>query len=144
MVSQRVRSLIKCTNCLRPRCIYALSKLNHEQVVKIKRIDDDASYICGALLFPDGHKYASTIVVRMSLSCEKSVMELTYYAAKITFPEVCFHCGGRSASNLCNNETIKELKKEFAKVRPICISCMTDGKEPTTWGPRNNLSKKKK
>ena len=46
-------------------------------------------------------------------------------------------------SPLCNNAKIKQLKKDYTKVRPICTSCVADGKELVTWGACNNLAKKK-
>ena len=85
-----------------------------------------------------------TIVVCLSPSCG-SVMEATYYALKtIVLPDVFYYCGGRSRSPLCNNAKIKQLKNEYTKVRPICTSCVADGKEPVTWGACSNLAKKKK
>ena len=54
-----------------------------------------------------------------------------YYASKtIVLPDLCYYCGGRSASPLCNNAKIKQLKKEFTKVRPTCTNYVADGKEP--------------
>ena len=101
-------------------------------------------YVCGAQLFPDSHKYANILVVRMSLSCE-SVMESAYYSSKsITFPEVRYHCRGRLGRALCNNSEIRQLRKEVSKVRPICLCCYHDDKRPVTQGPSNNVAKKKK
>lgn len=106
----------------------------------IKRVQDDGIYVCGLPLFPDGHKYHSTIIVRMSLSD----MESTYYASKsVTFPDVCFYCGERSGACLSTCDKKKELKTQFAKVRPICTCCIAEGKEPVTWGPQNVTKKKK-
>ena len=85
-----------------------------------------------------------TVVVHLPISCE-SVMETMKYASKtIVLPDICYYCGGRSVSLLCNNAKIKQLKKEYTKVQPICTSCVTDGKEPVTWGACSNLVKKKK
>ena len=85
-----------------------------------------------------------TVVVHLSLSCE-SVMETMHYASKtIVLPDVCYYCGGRSVSPLYNNAKIKQLKKEYTKVQPICTSYVTDGKQPVTWGACSNLVKKEK
>ena len=68
-----------------------------------------------------------------------------HYASKtIVLPDVCYYCGGRSVSPLYNNAKIKQLKKEYTKVQPICTSYVTDGKQPVTWGACSNLVKKKK
>ena len=76
-------------------------------------------------------------------------MEAAYYSVNkvIVFPEVCFHCDGRSGGKLCNNELIRKLKESFVKVRPICLTCINCGQKPATWGPKNNIkpqTKKKK
>ena len=100
-------------------------------------------YVCGVHLFTDSHKYPNILVVRMSLSRE-SVMESAYYSSKsITLPEVCYHCGRRLGGTLCNNCEIKQLRKEFSKVRPTYLCCYHDGERPVTWGPSNNVAKKK-
>ena len=144
LLSQRVCSAIKCTNCLQPICIYAASKINHNTFILSRRVKDEGPYVCGLDLFQDGPYKKKTIVVCLSPSCG-SVMEATYYALKtIVLPDVFYYCGGRSRSPLCNNAKIKQLKNEYTKVRPICTSCVADGKEPVTWGACSNLVKKKK
>ena len=142
LVFQRVHSAIKCTNCLWPKCIYAASKLDHNAFTRLRRVQDEGSYVCGLGLFQDG-PYKKTVVVRLSLSCE-SVMETTYYASKtVVLPDVFYYCDGTSPSPLYNNAKIKQLKIEYTKVRPICTSCIADVKEPITWEACSNLAKKK-
>ena len=142
LVAQRVRDVIKCSNCSRPRCIFAAAKLSYNQSLRLRQLKDDNIYVCGVSLFPEKSQYQVNIVVRKSMSCSLSPVEAVYYSTKnISFPDVCFHC--ESATTLCNNDLIRELKCQFARVRPISMSCINAGKEPNTWEP-NNLTKKKK
>ena len=108
--SQRVRDIITCTNCLKPRCIYASSKFNHVQIIAVRRVKDEGVYICGESLFIRDNPLFLSVVVRQCLSCTLSPMETTYYASKsISFPDVCYYCGTKSS--ICNNDKIKELRK---------------------------------
>ena len=55
----------------------------------------------------------------MPLSCEIAV-EAWYYSSKSTMlSKVSYHSGGRAGSSLCDNNIIKRLNKQFAKVCPI-------------------------
>ena len=51
LLSQRVCSAIKCTNCLQPICIYAASKLNYNAFILSRRVKDEGPYVCGLDLF---------------------------------------------------------------------------------------------
>ena len=57
------------------------------------------------------------------------------------FPPVCYYCGiGEEA--LVDDE-VKELKKCYAVVYPICFLCTSDGKHPHCKLPSNAAKKKK-
>ena len=53
-----------------------------------------------------------------------------------------FYCGLREES-LIENDEIKELKKMYAIVYPLCFVCLSDGKKPFCRRP-NNVAKKRK
>ena len=78
-------------------------------------------YTCGSSLFPH-ENYG--IVVREVLVCASQY----YSAALVHFPSVCYHCGLREES-LIENDEIKELKKMYALVYPLCFVCLSDGKK---------------
>jgi len=80
--------------------------------------EDSRMYTCGSELFPPHY---NSIVMCAALLCVDQI-ELQYYSA--TFPEVCFFCG--LDEGLINDDSIKELHKQFAIVRPICffMSCL--------------------
>jgi hypothetical protein len=125
----RVRDVIKCSECARPRCIFAATRLTNEEILAVKAVKDEDNYICGDVLFQEDSIYYDKIVVRNLLSCAK-IMETTYYAKKISsahFPSVCFHCG---SGNTIIDEGIQNLKRKFKVVRPICGECKQAGKEP--------------
>ena len=72
-------------------------------------------------------------------------MEVAYYSAqRITFDAVCYHCGGAESLELANDDELRSLKEQYARVRPLCIVCRAAGKQPATWGPQNRLGKRKR
>lgn len=95
------------------------AKLNHNNLIHVRSVQDKNNYVCGIQLFQEGHEYLERIVFRMPLSCEIAV-EAWYYSSKSTMlPKVSYHSGGRAGSSLCDNNIIKRLNKQFAKVCPI-------------------------
>ena len=56
------------------------------------------------------------------------------------FEDVCYFCGD---SSVADNDDIRELRKEFGIVRPICQKCLDKGEKPVTRNA-NNIRKKQK
>ena len=76
--------------------------------------------------------------MRVALLCTDQTEVQYYSASMVSFPEVCFYCG--LGEGLMNDDSIKELRKQFAIVRPICFLCHAGGKRPATRQP-NNMKK---
>ena len=119
--------MIVCQECLKPRCVYALRKLNDTETAVVDDIDDSRLYTCGSSLFPSSSCYYDSVAVRQSLSCADPV-EVQYYSATlVSFPNVCFYCGA-SEETLIEDEYVRNLRKEYAIVRPICFLRRSSGK----------------
>ena len=55
-------------------------------------------------------------------------METQYYSATlVSFPPVCYYCG-TGEECLVEDDSIHELRKEYAVLRPICFLCKAEGK----------------
>ena len=142
LVCGKVRGVIICIECSKPRCIYSHSKLTHEQIQVISKLKDADLYTCGASLFPPDSLYHSTIIVREALVCTSN-METQYYSSVLVhFEPVCFYCG-ICEETLVDNDQIKELKTMYAVVYPICFLCLSEGKSPHCKHP-SNVAKKRK
>jgi len=142
LVNSKVRCVITCQECRKPRCVFAAKKLD---ILAKKRIDDIADskmYTCGSSLFPPASVYSSTIVVHQALTCQDPIEVQYYSSTMVAFPQVCYHCGAPEET-LLNDSEIVELKKQFAVVRPICFLCRSSGKRPSTRQP-NLIAKKHK
>ena len=114
----------------KPRCIYSKTKLSHELSTSLDIIIESDLYTCGASLFASGTSYTDTIVVR---EAKRSTVH---------FPPVCYYCGVPEEA-LVNDDTIRELKKIYAVVYPICFLCLSDRKKPHC-KQSSNMAKRQK
>ena len=89
LVAGKVRGVITCGECCKPRCIYAKTRLSEDQQVELQRIRESDIYTCGSSLFLSN----DCIVVREGLLCS-SVIETQYYSSVLVhFPPICYFCG---------------------------------------------------
>lgn len=59
------------------------------------------------------------------------------------FASICYYCG--DSDDLCDNEQITELRKQYSIVRPICNSCHATGLLPNVRNAMKvNQNKKQK
>ncbi len=61
--SQKVREMISCGECQKPRCVYATSKLTKEQEFLLRQTMESTIYTCGSILFFPMSPFHDTIVV---------------------------------------------------------------------------------
>lgn len=131
----RVREVIRCGECIRPRCIYSAAKLTPQDSSAVRHQKEEDIYTCGSPLFPETSHYYDSIVMREGLTC-LSPVKVNYFAGKtISFPEVCFHCGTKE--NISLDDSIQMLKRRYTTVRPICSACQAAGREPAVRGETN-------
>ncbi|CAC5419773.1 unnamed protein product [Mytilus coruscus] len=89
----KVREVVLCSECSKPRCIFSEKKLSREQDELILRLKEYSFYTCGGALVQYDSETVD-IVVREGLACN-SPIETTYYSASLKhyLPPVCVHCG---------------------------------------------------
>ena len=81
-VNSKVRSVVKCQKCCKPRCVYALKKLTSAESALVEEIDCSKLYIYGSPLLPSSSPYFNSIVVRRNLLCT-DLVEVQYYSATL-------------------------------------------------------------
>ena len=79
LVKAKVRAIISCEECKKPRCIYANSRLTSQEEVCVKRMKEAKTYICGSPLFPDGSPLGCTVLVREALLCGSPIDSVLYF-----------------------------------------------------------------
>ena len=140
LVAARVRDVLICSECSKPRCVYAASKLSYDERTEVQKVRDEGVYLCGVPLFPDTHPLRHSVVVREALNCS-AMVEATYYGSpRVCFDACCVHCG--TSEDLLDNEEVKEARRHYHTVRPICWQCKSQGKSLVTRGPMNHGVKK--
>lgn len=143
LVAGKVRRIIVCSDCSKPRCVYAAASLASEEKNRLKCLNETEVYTCGSTLFPPESPLHRTVVCRQALSCS-SPMETQYYSGVATaFPPVCWYCASPEEM-LTNDEFMANLRSQYAVVRPICFLCRSDGKRPATWGASNVAKRPKR
>ena len=106
---------IDCSECQRPRVIYALHKLRYAEVLKLQVLIGDVLYTCGSTLQEldiegaESSELLSKVFVRANLTCQNPV-EVPYYSSD-SFVDVCVHCA--SSSDFVSN----------VDVYPTCKTC---------------------
>ncbi len=140
-IAAKVRDIIVCIDCKKPRCVYASATLSSDERKHLKHVLHSGIYTCGCELFPPALHDA--VICRQALTC-KDPMETQYYSSVcVSFPPVCWFCGCPEEM-LADDEFVQNLRTEYAIVRPICFLCRSEDKRPATWGACNVAAKRSK
>lgn len=139
LLSSKVRAVIQCTECQKPRCIYVASKPTVPQLRAITRVKEELGYMCGSQLFDDEHEFHSLVITRQAIGCSSHVETVYYSSTTVSFPDCCFYCGTQEM--LIDDQYISDLKKKFAVVRPLCSLCRDSDKQAKMWGAQKQLGK---
>ena len=108
--------VIMCTECQKPRLVYAQKKVSPPVATKFKRLISDLLFICGSsieeLIGPDHFR---ELFIRQNHHCIDPVEEL-YYSAGYT--SCCIHCSTKRKLTTGSNEY------------PMCSDCRRLNKKP--------------
>lgn len=135
----KVRDIITCVDCQKPRCVYSEKSLTLYQEYRLRGIKDDIWYVCGDSLGED-----LPFITKHAISCSSPIETPYYRNSNCQFPPVCSHCG--TAEELLDDfsEYMEDMFAKYSVVRPICERCRAAGKEASTWGrkffKKNRLS----
>lgn len=143
LVNAKVRAVICCGECLKPRCIYSKAKLTLSEERAVSNLKSSKVYTCGCSLFPPSSKFCDTIVVKQDIECLDPVESQYFTATLIHFPPVCYWCGNPEETLLYDDEYY-QLESEYETVRAICTFCKSEQKSPFTRHPLNAAKRKRK
>ena len=136
IVSSKVRCILTCQECFKPRCVYAKSKLKPDEKSAIEQVQESRLFTCGSCLFPPDSPFSGVICVRENLSCGDPI-ELSYFSATLVhFPPVCYWCG-LSEETLVRDKEFTDLARNYQTAHAICMFCKQEGKQPFTRHPLN-------
>ena len=83
---------------------------------------EEKTYTCGATEFSPSSPLVDIVVVRQSIGCTTTLEAQYYSATLVSFPPACYYCG-TGEECLVEDESIRDLRKEYAVVQPICFLC---------------------
>lgn len=130
MTAETVRNYVVCTDCSKPRCIYAAKKLTTDQQVGLEQLKEDVIYSCGGILIPEDHHLYDSILVQPNITCAAPVCS-HYYSSRVSFPAVCYNCGSAELHEISN-----DLKMSYQTVHPICVFCKSENIKERTRGAK--------
>ena len=129
----KVRAVLICDGCGRPRIIFAKLKPSPAQLKKLDAYLESVSYRCGDALFAEGvegsdKKLAEIFYIAEYLTCRDD-MQLAYFnysgvGGREEFEHVCSRCGNApEESPLIDKVTLAAVATEGKMVLPLCSDC---------------------
>ncbi len=136
LTSSKVRTVITCEECLKPRCVYSARKLGQSEKQLLEVRTQEKTFTCGCALFPPSSALVDTVLSKQNIGCIDPIETQYYSATLVSFPPLCYYCGACEES-LVEDDLMHQLRTEYAVVRPICSLCKSSGKQPFTRIPNN-------
>ena len=145
--AKKVRAVLKCYHCAKPRCIYSPveASFNAATTALQQKMESVSNrFSCGDLLFEDSHHLSKVLVQQQALNCESRI-EKGYYNhkdRKLKLPDICIYCGeeGAEESVLCQTQLIERKLTEGKICYPLCASCLKNGKKVLKTGRKDILN----
>ncbi|XP_045162284.2 uncharacterized protein LOC123527081 [Mercenaria mercenaria] len=130
--AQKVRDVIKCGECNKPRLVYSSSRTERAQDAYLHRVKEDRLYICG-----DQLEENCGLFMQRTINCNSDI-SISYYSPNCSrwTVAVCCYCGSPDNIMDDNEPYIQDLYTKYSKVRPLCHPCRTAGKDAKTWGQK--------
>jgi hypothetical protein len=124
----KVRGVVECLACDKPRCIFAEKQSTYTQNEEVLTFAvENNLYVCGSPIFPESHPLAAELRIRTSLTCQTPI-ERSYYSNKaLKLPPICAHCGEKDCF------VPQALKETYKIILPICASCTSKQLNPITF-----------
>jgi len=126
-IPQYGRCVLFCSDCGKPRIIYAQKKLTDSQRdVLDAHLEAGFEYICGKSLFPEGHSLEKVVFQPKQTRCRVAISSQYYRAANVMAMDgwrwVCGVDG-------CHDASESAIEDDSYSCLPRCIICKEAGKE---------------
>ena len=74
LVSGRIHDFVKCTSCLKPRCIFSQFQFKDSDIESLQCALDSFDYTCGSKLLPENHALFNTVFVKINQTCQSNLL----------------------------------------------------------------------
>ena len=136
---EKVRYVLTCGECLKPRCVYSARALTKQQLRLLEEYSYDHFYVCGGSIIPEKSELFSLCAFEIGINCETELSS-HYYSSRLKFPPRCYVCGVFSDLVVIP----QEKSQKFQSIHPICTCCQQAGKKERTHGPKFAGQKRKR
>ena len=126
----KVRSIVHCYRCQKPRCIYSPRQLSKTERGALEELKNNTVFACNTSLIPPIHVLQGKIFLK-NLACSDDV-EREYYTSPLRNPLVCYYCG---TENNKPSGQLAKLLQQFRLVVPSCSGCHLAGKNTKGFYP---------
>lgn len=122
----RVRSVVYCFRCCKPRCIYAQKQLSTRERILLEEMTTHSVFSCGSPLLPPIHPLSERISMRIFRSCDDPI-ELAFYSSNLDSInlKICCYCG--SSENKVDKEV--NTSRRHRVILPVCEQCKLAGRQ---------------
>lgn len=122
----RVRSVVYCFRCRKPRCIYAQKQLSTRERILLEEITANSMFSCGSPLLPPIHLLGERISMRLFGSCDDPI-ELAFYSSHLVDSLcICCHCGSSEVKNV---QREADSTRRQCVTLPLCEQCKLFGRQ---------------
>ena len=131
MTAETVCSIVYCSECLKPRCVYSSRKLTNVEQAELQRHKEDYLYSCGGTVIPESSGIVALCCTEFLDGCSE-VVSPHYFAARLANTPCCYHCGAFGDLH----PITEEKKRSYQTVHHVCTHCHSTGIKERTRGPR--------
>lgn len=124
----RVRGVVYCFRCSKPRCIYAPKQLSTRERTLLDEIATNSVFSCGTPLLPLLHPLEDRIFMKTLRSCDEPV-EMTFYSCNLDSIKTCCYCGSTDNPFSETEKDQDAIRRHRAVNVPLCMQCKLAGRE---------------
>ena len=124
----RVRGIVYCFRCSKPRCIYAPKQLSTRERTLLDEIATNSVFSCGTPLLPLLHPLEDRIFMKTLRSCDEPV-EMTFYSSNLDSIKTCCYCGSTDNPFSEAEKDQDAIRRHRAVNVPLCMQCKLAGRE---------------
>ena len=121
---EKVRHVLTCGECLKPRCVYSARALTKQQLRLLEEYSNDHFYVCGASIIPEESEVFSLCAFEIGINCETELSS-HYYSSRLTM--LCVWCILRLSSY---------SSRKVPEVSVYLYLLPATGKKEKTHGPK--------
>ena len=121
VTAANVRDVVTCSDCGKPRCLFAAKKLGKEEAETLEQAKEDVDFVCGGSIFAPDHPLASKVGTRIDISCSTDVT--SHYFASASEADRSF----ASSVAVTPFPVAEEVSSKFQSAHPMCQECFAKG-----------------